>query len=60
MSCNNGEKNWKVDYKLYGTRIAKGLGSSPDEANNNARKQLEEKKLRGREQKREQNIKGGV
>ena len=39
------EKDWKTEYKYLGTRVAKGLGSSPDEANRAAREQLKDKKI---------------
>ncbi|EHQ35376.1 hypothetical protein [Methanoplanus limicola] len=38
-------KQWKTEYSYYGTRIAKGLGASPEEADQDARRQLEDKKI---------------
>ncbi|WP_317137568.1 hypothetical protein [Methanochimaera problematica] len=40
-----GEKDWKTEYKYLGTRVAKGLGSTPEEANKAAREQLTEKNI---------------
>jgi len=39
------DKDWKTEYKFKGARIAKGLGPSPEEANEAAKRQLSDKKI---------------
>lgn len=34
---------WRTEYSQFGTRIAKGHGTSPEEANKDAIRQLREK-----------------
>jgi GTP cyclohydrolase III len=37
------DKSWKTEYSLRGSRIAKGLGSTPAEADRQAKQQLNKK-----------------
>jgi GTP cyclohydrolase III len=37
------ENRWKTEYSQFGTRMAKGHGKTPEEANKDAIRQLHEK-----------------
>jgi hypothetical protein len=54
------EKDWKTEYRYLGTQVAKGLGSTPDEANKAARKQLEDKKIIGKKRRKKDGMENSV
>lgn len=41
-----GDKDWKTEYSCWGTRVAKGHGSTPEEADRKAKQQLNEKGIK--------------